>query len=71
MKINKDNIELSYEVEKLKSKLNLSADVVKAIDEELLKLNLYENEDLDDIAKKIITVRDGLRDLVDFMRESK
>lgn len=71
MKAYKDNIELLYETEKLKSKLNLSADIVKAIDEELLKLNLYENEDLDDIADKIITVRDGLRDLVDFMRESK
>lgn len=71
MKINKDNMELSYQVEKLKSKLNLSADIVKAIDNELLKINLHENENLDDIAEKIMTIRDGLRDLADFMRENK
>ncbi|MGO5136773.1 hypothetical protein ACTQ31_08580 [Clostridium butyricum] len=71
MKINRDNMELSYQIEKLKSKLNLSADIAKAIDEELLKLNLYENENLDDIAEKIMIVRDGLRDLADFMRENK
>ena len=63
MKINRDNMEFSYQIEKLKSKLNLSADIAKAIDEELLKLNLHENENLDDIAEKIMTVRDGLRDL--------
>lgn len=71
VKINRDNMELSYQIEKLKSKLNLSADIAKAIDEELLKLNLHENENLDDIAEKIMTVRDGLRDLADFMRENK
>ncbi len=71
MKINRDNVEFSYQIEKLKSKLNLSADIAKAIDEELLKLNLHENENLDDIAEKIMTVRDGLRDLADFMRENK
>ncbi|KQB77236.1 hypothetical protein [Clostridium butyricum] len=71
MKINRDNMEFSYQIEKLKSKLNLSADIAKAIDEELLKLNLHENENLDDIAEKIMTVRDGLRDLADFMRENK
>ena len=63
MKINRDNMEFSYQIEKLKSKLNLSADIAKAIDEELLKLNLHENENVDDIAEKIMTVRDGLRDL--------
>ena len=71
MKINRDNMEFSYQIENLKSKLNLSADIAKAIDEELLKLNLHENENLDDIAEKIMTVRDGLRDLADFMRENK
>ena len=71
VKINRDNMELSYQIEKLKSKLNLSADIAKAIDEGLLKLNLHENENLDDIAEKIMTVRDGLRDLADFMRENK
>ncbi|WP_321835423.1 hypothetical protein [Clostridium butyricum] len=71
MKINRDNMEFSYQIEKLKSKLNLSADIAKAIDEELLKLNLHENENLDDISEKIMTVRDGLRDLADFMRENK
>lgn len=71
MKINRDNMEFSYQIEKLKSKLNLSADIAKTIDEELLKLNLHENENLDDIAEKIMTVRDGLRDLADFMRENK
>lgn len=71
VKINRDNMEFSYKIEKLKSKLNLSADIAKAIDEELLKLNLHENENLDDIAEKIMTVRDGLRDLADFMRENK
>lgn len=64
-------MEFSYKIEKLKSKLNLIADIAKAIDEELLKLNLHENENLDDIAEKIMTVRDGLRDLADFMRENK
>ena len=63
VKINRDNMEFSYQIEKLKSKLNLSADIAKAIDEELLKLNLHENENVDDIAEKIMTVRDGLRDL--------
>ena len=58
VKINRDNMELSYQIEKLKSKLNLSADIAKAIDEELLKLNLHENENLDDIAEKIMIVRD-------------
>lgn len=71
VKINRDNMEFSYQIEKLKSKLNLSADIAKAIDEELLKLNLHENENVDDIAEKIMTVRDGLRDLADFMRENK
>lgn len=71
VKINRDNMEFSYQIEKLKSKLNLSADIAKAIDEELLKLNLHENENLDDISEKIMTVRDGLRDLADFMRENK
>lgn len=71
VKINRDNMEFSYKIEKLKSKLNLSADIAKAIDEELLKLNLHENENLDDIAEKIMIVRDGLRDLADFMRENK
>jgi len=71
VKINRDNMDFSYQIEKLKSKLNLSADIAKAIDEELLKLNLHENENLDDIAEKIMTVRDGLRDLADFMRENK
>ena len=71
MKINRDNMELSYQIEKLKSKLNLSADIAKTIDEELLKLKLHENENLDDISEKIMTVRDGLRDLADFMRENK
>ena len=71
VKINRDNMELSYQIEKLKSKLNLSADIAKAIDEELLKLKLHENEKLDDISEKIMTVRDGLRDLADFMRENK
>lgn len=71
VKINRDNMELSYQIEKLKSKLNLSADIAKAIDEELLKLKLHENENLDDISEKIMTVRDGLRDLADFMRENK
>lgn len=71
VKINRDNMEFSYQIEKLKSKLNLSADIAKTIDEELLKLNLHENENLDDIAEKIMTVRDGLRDLADFMRENK
>ena len=71
VKINRDNMEFSYQIENLKSKLNLSADIAKAIDEELLKLNLHENENLDDIAEKIMTVRDGLRDLADFMRENK
>lgn len=28
-------------------------------------------KNLDDIAEKIMTVRDGLRDLADFMRENK
>lgn len=69
MKINKDNIKLSYEVEKLKTKLNLSADILKAIDEELLKLKVSQNNDLDAIFEKISTIRDGLRDLVDFMKE--
>ena len=69
MKINKDNIELSYEVEKLKTKLNLCSDIVRAIDEELLKLKVSGNSDLDSIFKKISDVRNGLRDLSDFMRE--
>lgn len=71
MKINKENMEFLYEIRKLKAKLNISSDIVRAIDKELLDLKLYENEDLDYIAEKIITVRDGLRDLADFMREEE
>lgn len=71
MKINKENMELSYEVKKLKGKLNISSDIARAIDKELLLLNLCENDDLDYIAEKIMTVRDGLRDLADFMREEE
>lgn len=71
IKINKENMELSYEIKKLKAKLNISSDVAKAIDKELLGLKLYENDDLDYIAEKIMTVREGLRDLADFMREEE
>lgn len=71
IKTNKENMELSYEIKKLKAKLNISSDVAKAIDKELLGLKLYENDDLDYIAEKIMTVREGLRDLADFMREEE
>lgn len=69
MKINSENIKLLYETRKIKEKLNVSADIVKAIDIELQNLNLIEEDDLDTISERIMTIRDGVRDLVDFMRE--
>lgn len=69
MQINKENLELSYEVEKLKAKLNLSSDIIKAIDEELLMLRTLEITDFNSISETINKARDGLRDLADFMKE--
>ena len=69
MQINKENLELSYEVEKLKAKLNLSYDIIKAIDEELLMLRTLEITDFNSISETINKARDGLRDLADFMKE--
>lgn len=69
MKINTENIKLSYEIEKLKSKLKLSSEIATAIDEELLKLKVSDHTDLDAIFEKISEIRDGLRDLADFMKE--
>ncbi|MEN8079399.1 hypothetical protein ABFP60_20815 [Clostridioides difficile] len=67
MNINKDNIELSYEIGKLNTKLSLCSQIVRRIDNKLLDLRLYENDDLDDISEKISDVRDNLRDLADFI----
>lgn len=67
MDINIENIELSYEIRKLKAKISLCSTVVRVIDNNLLNLNLHENEDLDNISEKISDVRDNLRDLADFM----
>lgn len=67
MDINKDTIELSYEVSRLEAKNSLCSQMVRRIDRKLLDLKLYENDDLDDIAEKISDVRDNLRDLADFM----
>ena len=69
MDINNDTIELSYEVKKLQSKLDLCFSLVREIDHKLLDLRLHENDDLDDIAEKVSDVRDNLRDLADFMRK--
>ena len=52
---------LQYEIEKLKSKVNLCSYILGMIDANLLKLEIKENKDL-----KII--RDELRDLRDFMK---
>lgn len=67
MNINKDNMELSYEIGKLNTKLSLCSQIVRRIDNKLLDLRLHENDDLDDISEKISDVRDNLRDLADFM----
>lgn len=67
MNIDKDTMELSYEVRKLQVKISLCSTIVKNIDNKLLDLGLHENDDLDDISEKICDVRDNLRDLVDFM----
>lgn len=67
MEINKDTMELSYEVGKLQTKISLCADIVRRIDNKLLDLRLHENYDLDDISEKISDIRDNLRDLADFM----
>lgn len=67
MNINKDNIELTYEVSKLQSKINLCTTVVKSIDNKLLNLKLHKNNDLDNISEKIGDVRNNLRDLADFL----
>ena len=53
---------MSYEIKKLKAKLNLCADVATGIDKKLLGLKIEENEGLKDI-------RDELRDLRDFLKE--
>ncbi|MBS6504408.1 hypothetical protein PMY12_15590 [Clostridium tertium] len=67
MDINKDTMELSYEVGKLQAKIRLCSDIVRSIDNKLLDLRLHENDDLDDISEKISDIRDNLRDLEDFM----
>lgn len=67
MDINIENIELSYEIRKLKAKISLCSAVVRVIDNNLLNLNLHENDNLDDISEQISDVRDSLRDLADFM----
>lgn len=67
MDINTENIELSYEIRKLKTKISLCSQIVRRIDNKLLDLNLHENDNLDDISEKICDVRDSLRDLADFM----
>lgn len=67
MNINTENIEISYEIGKLQTKIALCSDIVRRIDNKLLDLNLHENNDLDDISEKICGVRDSLRDLADFM----
>lgn len=67
MNINTKNIELSYEIGKLQTKITLCSDIVRRIDNKLLDLNLHENDDLDDISEKISDIRENLRDLADFM----
>lgn len=67
MNINTENIELSYEIRRLQTKISLCSQIVRRIDNKLLNLNLHENDDLDDISEKIYDVRDNLRDLADFM----
>lgn len=67
MDINTENIELSYEIRKLQTKISLCSQIVRRIDNKLLDLNLHENDNLDDISEKICDVRDSLRDLADFM----
>ena len=67
MDINTENIELSYEIRKIKTKISLCSQIVRRINKKLLDLKLHENDDLDDISQKICDVRDSLRDLADFM----
>lgn len=67
MNINKDTIELSYEVRQLQTKISLCSTIVRIIDTKLLDLRLHENDDLDDISEKICDIRENLRDLADFM----
>lgn len=67
MNINTENIELTYEIRKLQTKISLCSDIVRRIDNKLLDLNLHENDDLDDISEKICDIRDNLRDLAVFM----
>lgn len=67
MNINKDTIELSYEVRQLQTKISLCSTIVRIIDIKLLDLRLHENDDLDDISEKICDIRESLRDLADFM----
>ena len=55
---------LSYEVEKLKTKLNFCSDLASGIDKKIIDLKIEENEGLK-------AIRDELRDLRDFLKEDK
>lgn len=59
-----DEMNMKYEVEKLKAKLSLCADIASNIDSRLLNLEVNRVEDLRDI-------RNELRDLIDFMNGSR
>lgn len=59
-----DKINMQYEVEKLKAKLNLCSNIASNIDSKLLDLEVNGTPGLKDI-------RNELRDLVDFMNSSK
>lgn len=59
-----DEINMKYEVEKLKAKLSLCSNIASSIDSKLLNLEFNKTEDLRDI-------RNDLRDLIDFMNSSE
>lgn len=70
LNIDKCSIKNYYEIEKLKAKLNLSADIAKIIDEKLLKLSLEKNSQSTAISDDISNIRNELRDLIDFLKEN-
>lgn len=65
-------MELSYEVEKLKVKLNLASDIAKKIDKKIFEMVINrKSDDIKEMVEQANGIRDKLRDFSDFLKESK
>ena len=68
----KKELELSYEIEKLKAKLNLASDITKKIDRKIFDM-LFKcsPNDIKEIVEQAKEIRNELRDFSDFLKERK